>query len=259
MAAGELPLPTFLIIGAQKSATRWLRLNLGLHPDVFSATREIEYFNARQHFEVDGLDWYRAQFEGWAGEPFVGEATPGYMFWRHHPEQMSERIAEALPGVRLLAILRNPIDRAQSALVHHVAFKALPPETQLLEHVRGVEPERDPLGIVVGGWYAESLAPFRDRFGSRLFVALHDDVDDDPRGVYDAALRHIGATDDFVPPELDRVRFSNQMDGSGATGDRELTLEEREELYQFFATDIAKLEQMLGRDLSIWAPDRASA
>ena len=83
MDSHELPLPTFLIIGAQKSATRWLRLNLGLHPDIFSARRELEFFNNGDRVERAGLVSYRAQFEGWSGEPFVGEATPGYMFWHH--------------------------------------------------------------------------------------------------------------------------------------------------------------------------------
>ena len=41
MQPGALPLPTFLIIGAQKSATRWLRFNLGLHPDVYAAPTEL--------------------------------------------------------------------------------------------------------------------------------------------------------------------------------------------------------------------------
>src|SRR3954468_2992808 len=88
------PLPTFLIIGAQKSATRWLRLNLGLHPAVFTAAREIEFFNNGDRYRELGTDWYREQFEGWDGEAIVGEATPGYLFWRHRPAMVSERIAE---------------------------------------------------------------------------------------------------------------------------------------------------------------------
>ena len=221
------PLPTFLIIGAQKSATRWLRLNLGLHPEVFTASREIEFFNNGPRYRDDGTDWYRAQFEGWDGEAIVGEATPGYMFWRHRPVVVSERIDETLPDVRLIATLRNPIDRAQSAMVHHIEFGALPRDSVLIDLVKATPPEKDRLGIISGGWYADSLEPYFDRFGERLLVVLHDDVDDDARGVYDVALRHVGATTDFVPPEFERVRFSLQQKASSEPGRRPLTLAER--------------------------------
>ena len=143
------PLPTFLIIGAQKSATRWLRLNLGLHPSVFTASRELEFFNNRERYQDLGTSWYRDQFEGWAGEAIVGEATPGYMFWRHHPEVVAERIQETLPDVRLIATLRNPIDRAQSAMVHHIEGGTLPPDSVLIDLVRATPPERDRLGMGV--------------------------------------------------------------------------------------------------------------
>jgi len=254
MEALAPPLPTFLIIGAQKSATRWLRLNLGLHPEVFTASREIEFFNNGDRYRELGTDWYRAQFEGWAGEGFVGEATPGYMFWRHRPAVVSERIQETLPGVRLIATLRNPIDRAQSALVHHMEYGALPRDSVLLDHVRSVDPERDKLGIICGGWYAASLEPYKERFGDQLLVVLHDDVDDDARGVYDTALRHIGARADFVPAGFERVRFSHQQEVSSEPGRQPLTLAERRELWQYFADDVAQLERLIGRDLSLWDP-----
>lgn len=248
------PLPTFLIIGAQKSATRWLRLNLGLHPAVFTAPRELEFFNNGPRYQELGTEWYREQFAGWDGEAIVGEATPGYMFWRHRPVVVSERIDETLPGVKLLATLRNPIDRAQSAMIHHIEGGTLPGDTVLVELVRATDPERDRLGIISGGWYAQSLEPYRERFGDRLLVSLHDDVDDDPRSVYDNALRHIGATPDFVPPEFERVRFSHQRRASTEPGRRPLTLDERRELWAYFADDVSQLEQMLGRDLSVWNP-----
>ena len=151
------PLPTFLIIGAQKSATRWLRLNLGLHPDVFSAPGEIEFFNNGDRFRAEGADWYRAQFSGWSGEPIVGEATPGYMFWRHGPAKVAARVEETIPDVRLIATLRNPIDRAQSAMVHHIEGGVLSGDSSLVDLVKQTPPDRDHLGIIAGGWYAASL------------------------------------------------------------------------------------------------------
>ena len=250
-----LPLPTFLIIGAQKSATRWLRLNLGLHPDVFTAARELEFFNNGDRFRELGTDWYREQFEGWDGETIVGEATPGYMFWRHRPAVVAERIDETLPDVRLIATLRNPIDRAVGHGAPHRRRAASPSDSVLVELVKQTPPERDQLGIIAGGWYAASLEPYRERFGDRLLVVLHDDVDDDPRGVYDESLRHIGAVPNFVPPELERVRFSYQQRPSSEPGRRPLTLEERRELWEYFAADVEKLEKMIGRDLSLWDPN----
>ena len=257
--SSELPLPTFLIIGAQKSATRWLRLNLGLHPDVYTAGSELEFFNDPDRFRALGVTGYRNQFDGWSGERFVGEATPGYMFWGDRPAETAERIRQVIPDARLIAILRNPIDRAQSALVHHVELGALPEDADLLEHALGTPAESDTLGIVAGGWYAASLEPFRERFGEQLLVLLHDDTDEDPRGAYDRALRHVGAAPDFMPPQLERVRFSNQQGISGRrNGMRELTLGQRRELYECFRADIEALEQMLGRDLSLWDPERPS-
>jgi hypothetical protein len=254
MEPHALPLPTFLIIGAQKSATRWLRINLGLHPDVFCAARELEFFNNSVRIQELGTDWYREQFEGWDGEKFVGEATPGYMFWRHRPAAIAERIEETLPDVRLIATLRNPIDRAQSGMVHHMEAGGLPRDSVLVELVKQTPPERDHLGIIAGGWYAASLEPYQERFGDRLLVVLHDDIDDDPRGVYDETLRHIGALPNFVPPDFEEVRFSYQQQPSSEPGRRPLTLEERRELWEYFAADVAQLEKMIGRDLSIWDP-----
>jgi hypothetical protein len=255
MSSDDRPLPTFLIIGAQKSATRWLRFNLGLHPDVFTADTELSFFNNREAFTTGGVDVYRGQFAGWQGEPIVGEATPGYMMWRHHPEVVAERIEQVVPDVRLLAVLRNPVDRAQSAMVHHMHYGKVAPDADLVELVRQTPPERDPLGIIAGGWYAASLAPYMERFGERLLVLLHDDVVGDPRPVYEQARLHVGASTDFVPAELEQVRFSRQAPGTNDA----LSVEQRRELFEYFRADVRKLEELLGRDLSAWGPgaDRA--
>src|SRR5262249_7250638 len=146
------------------------------------------------------------------------------------------------------------IDRAQSAMIHHIEGGTLPPDTVLVELVRATEPERDRLGIISGGWDAAGLQPDRERVRGRLLGLPPDDIDDDPRGVYDDALRHIGATPDFVPPEFERVRFSHQQKASTEPGRRPLTLDERRVLWDYFAGDVAQLEQMLGRDLSAWNP-----
>ena len=249
------PLPTFVIIGAQKSATRWLRFNLGEHPDIFASPYEISYFDHERRFAL-GEDFYRSQFEGWDGQPFLGEGTPGYLMFRNDPATVARRLADTVPDVRLFAVLRDPVDRARSALLHHIRYERLRPSTDLLTFVRGRDAESDFFGLVAGGWYAASLEPFVERFGDQLAVVLHDDIRDEPLAVYEQALRHVGAEPGFVAPELDQVLFSNRTDESGAPipDDDSLSAEARAELFEYFRDDVDRLERLIERDLSAWKP-----
>lgn len=252
----EPPISTFIVIGAQKSATRWLRFNLGEHPDVFAAPNELHFWNNDKRVRKLGLDGYRSQLIASGGEPIVGEATPGYMIWRHHPSDVARRIKNHLPEARLIAILRNPIDRANSALMHHMRHERLPRSSRLIDVVRErTPPEKDRFCLVSGGWYAASLAPYIKDFGPQLLVLLHDDAVDLPAVTYRAALRHIGAAEDFVPRDLTQVRFS----GSRARPEHrhEPTPDERIALWHYFRDDVARLEEALGRDLSHWRPTGA--
>jgi hypothetical protein len=248
------PNPSFLIIGAQKSGTRWLRTNLGHHPDIYTASEELHYFNRPGRMRRIGLEGYRAQFERWNGEPVVGEATPGYMIWRHDPTMVAKRIAISLPDVRLIAILRNPVDRAQSALLHHQKRRRVSSRTTLVKHVKKRDPETDRLGVISGGWYAASLRPFLRRFGDRLLVLLHDDVQVRPEWVYRQAVLHIGGSPDFVPDQVGSVVFSNRPAGPPRS---ELSLEDRRLVYGYFEDDVKRLQRMLGRSLAVWHPNRA--
>jgi uncharacterized protein (TIGR03086 family) len=261
MPSAEAPLPTFLIIGAQKSGTRWLRVNLGKHPKVFTAPSETQFFHSPTRFENSGLEWYRAQFAEWAGEPIVGEATPGYMMWRHRPSLVANRIKDTVPDARLIALLRNPVDRAHSAMLHFVRQGELPADARLLDLVQETPPERDSRCLVSGGWYAASLKPYRKLFGDQLLVLLHDDMTQDPQRVYNRALMHIGASMDFVPSDLSRVVFSSRsqaVEASKASNSpHELSEDERQRLYAYFRQDVDALERMIGRDLSRWDPGGA--
>jgi len=256
----EAPLPTFLIIGAQKSGTRWLRRNLGLHPAVFTPNNECSYFNTDKFDQ--GLDTYLARFEGWTGQTVVGEATPGYMMWNWRSPsvaEVAERIDAQLPDVRLMAVLRNPVDRLYSAFIHHMLHGRIPHDADLLERVRRRPPKEAGLRLVMGGMYGESLAPYLERFGDRLRVFINEDVRDDPHGVYRAALEHIRADPEFAPRQLTKVvgSYTPPPDSpyAGENGKRRpLTIEERAALFPYFEEDIAGLEELLNRDLSVWRP-----
>lgn len=118
-------LPDYLIIGAQRSGTTSLQRVLGSHPNVTSARlmKGVHFFDTAYS---RGIDWYRLQFptaayalikERRSGAPLrVGEASPYYLF---HPLAL-ERIQRDVPGVKLLAILRDPVERAISHHKHEV-------------------------------------------------------------------------------------------------------------------------------------------
>ena len=129
----------------------------------------------------------------------------------------------------------------------------------LLDIVRSIPPEDDPLGLISGGCYAASLKPYLRMFEDRLLLLLHDDVLDDPQEVYDRALRHIGATLRSNAPDVTKAvhsyrgQFRNPIQRAWHMR-RALSGEQRRTVYSYFRDDIAELEQMLDRDLSRWQP-----
>jgi Sulfotransferase domain len=121
------PLPDFLIIGAQKAGTTSLYTCLRWHPAITGPIwKEVSYFDLHYARRVA---WYRGNFPTNLPAPLsrrhsrvqrnVGEASPSYLF---HP-LAPERVAALIPNVRLIALLRNPIDRALSHYHHEVALR----------------------------------------------------------------------------------------------------------------------------------------
>jgi hypothetical protein len=114
-------LPDFLIIGTEKGGTTFLYWTLCQHPYVEpAAEKELHFFDTRKWFKR-GVGWYRSQFPApaWrAGRKVItGEASPYYLF---HPSS-ARRASVTVPDVKLIALLRNPVDRAYSAYNHKVA------------------------------------------------------------------------------------------------------------------------------------------
>jgi hypothetical protein len=130
--------PDFLIIGAARCGTTSLFHYLARHPQVVVPGRkELHFFD--RHYER-GLDWYLqcfARTDGAGGSPasIRGEATPSYVFYPH----AVPRISADVPDVKLIALLRNPVDRAYSQYWHMVR---LGHESLSFEDAVAREPER---------------------------------------------------------------------------------------------------------------------
>jgi hypothetical protein len=111
-------LPDFAVVGGAKCGTTFFYHLLTLHPHVEpTAMKETHFFD--RLFD-EGIDWYRGCFPKpqWKDgqRTITGDGTPGYLF---HP-LVPERMARVVPQVRLIALLRNPVERTYSAYHHRV-------------------------------------------------------------------------------------------------------------------------------------------
>src|SRR4051794_36389137 len=110
-------LPNFLIIGAAKGGTTSLYHYLRQHPNVFmSPVKEVRYFCCDEFPAWDATirtaSAYASLFAGAdASHLAIGEASPQYL----NSAVAADRIADELPGVRLIVLLRNPVDRSYSS------------------------------------------------------------------------------------------------------------------------------------------------
>jgi hypothetical protein len=111
----NLKKPDFIIIGAQKCGTSTFFHHLKRHPDLrLPGKKELHFFD--DHF-TDGIQWYLNYFTGHnsPGVPFcTGEASPYYFF---HP-LVPTRIYQTYPGIKLILLLRNPVNRSYSQYQH---------------------------------------------------------------------------------------------------------------------------------------------
>jgi hypothetical protein len=111
-------LPTFLVIGAMKCGTTTLHEYFQAHPDItVPVTKETDYFSTDAAWER-GPSWYHAQF-GPVDAAACGECCPSYAMADRYPET-SRRVAETIPGVKLIYMVREPVSRIISMWKHHV-------------------------------------------------------------------------------------------------------------------------------------------
>lgn len=201
--------PDFFIVGAQRSGTTWLYEALRAHPQVYmSAHKETHYFSQdRVRLDADLVvrseSDYLALFAGASTAQLCGEASPSYLW---HPEA-AERIFLRQPRAKIIALLRNPIDRAFSQYRMDLA-DGLAPLTFYDAVQRAYQ--RSPKVYGTGelyvelGLYAEQVTRYVERFSrERVLFIRFADLAADARGVLErvAAFLEIdaaGFTDDAV-------------------------------------------------------------
>lgn len=189
-------LPNFLIIGAPKAGTTSLWKYLGDHPQIFVAkSKEVDFFVAERNWSL-GRGWYEGHFEGSRGAIAVGEASVNYSRYPRH-QGVPGRIARLLPDVRLIYLVRHPIDRMISDYKMHVQqrWEKQPIGKALLNNPLYLDCSR----------YAMQIDPYLEHFPRERFLIVRSE---DLKNARAASVRlvyeFLGVDGSTTPASLDR-------------------------------------------------------
>lgn len=207
-------LPNFMIIGAGKSGTTALYEYLSEHPDVFmSPVKETNFFalegdklidpkddpEQMYHYPWSITNWdeYVNLYNGVTTEKAIGEVSPMYLY----SEEAAFRIKQRLPDVKLIVILRNPVDRLYSRFMH-LARENRKPTSRFEDALERGNIWWRRNDLVKEGFYHNHLKKYFQLFEpSQIKVILYDDLKSDPLRVIQNIYDFIGV-DGWFEPDL---------------------------------------------------------
>jgi hypothetical protein len=286
-----MTLPNFMVIGVAKAGTTSLYHYFDQHPQVFMCPEKgsnfFGYEDARnwkwtdegnppllRHFQARTFEEYEAFFAGVTDEIAIGEASPQYF----RCPTAAQRIHDCLPHVKLIASLRNPADRAFSGFLMR---------TRRGEFVRGFDEELTPdASHVREGLYYKRLKRYLDLFPRDQFkIIIFEEFRKDPAKAMIELFDFVGVDKNFVPDTsikhnpagVPKIRLLNrlffhptviraakavfpqgvqeklkQVQQQNLKTPPKFPPELRAKLLDVYREDIYKVEELLGRDLSIW-------
>lgn len=179
--------PTFLLLGAARCATTSLHNYLQEHPDVqLSDIKEINYFS-NERFFGKGWPWYTSHFARLRGGA-IGESSTSYTAAVADDDKVPRRIAEALPGLRFVYLVRDPVERLLSHYRHYQH------RGERIAPMAGIASDPRFEDTRWQGRYHHQLTLFRRHFPADAFlVTTVGELNADPAGVMRRVFRHIGA------------------------------------------------------------------
>jgi len=266
-------LPDFIICGAQKSGTTSLWYYLSQHPQIFiPEIKEVDYFS--DNFSK-GLNWYTSFFSQAKQGQIVGEVSPGYMM---HSEIVAGRMHQLLPNIKLIFILRNPVDRAYSVFLFNIQRgKYVDHHKKTFEEIL-LEPRGK--GYLSNGEYMRQIQQFLKYYNKKnmLFLIFEDFVKNLSREV-EKIINFLGLEEfTFLSEVKNKTRvlrfnrispiigkFTNYLQFIPepikviirsliykAGNYSPLTEELRRQLIEYYKPHNDSLAEFLKRDLSIW-------
>ena len=272
----------FIGIGAQRSGTSWLYACLYEHPEICSPIKELHFFSRERNWKF-GVAWYREKFSKCDPHTLKGEYSTSYLY----SDVAAKRIHKHFPHAKIVASLRNPIDRAFSQYRNAIKAGEIEKETTFEEYIESEE------SVIDQGLYTEQVKRYLDRFHKdQMHFMIYEETKGDPAANIQKLYEFIGIKGDYSPVMLHKkvntgrtpravgldrtmIRVAESMRHMGLdklvwhikrTGlpklirkanteddTRVMSEETRERLRGVFREDVQALGGLLGKDLnSVW-------
>lgn len=187
-------LPTWIMIGAMKSATSSLHRYLAEHPQVATSTpKELDFFTEAKYNRL-GIEWYRQQFNDPPDAVVAGESSVNYTKCHEFPG-VAKRMHAHLPDIKLIYVLRDPLKRIESQWIHSVGAGKW--RTDFASAL--ADPETSPMIQTSCYWkqLQEYLAVYDP---SQIKIMSYEDVSADPHAAVREILEYIGLDPEFDHP-----------------------------------------------------------
>lgn len=198
-------LPNFLIVGTPKSGTTSLYHYLNQHPEIyFSSHKEPHFFSfigeQKPHWGIKTIAEYEKLFEDATNEKAIGEASTWYLY----SKSAAEQIKKYIPNVKLIIILRNPIERAYSSW----AFQIQCGWESIVDFEEALQAEKNRMKNGCGwdfhylhtGFYYKQIQRYFNLFSrEQIKIYTHDDLKQNCTFVIKDIFDFLEVDNSFVP------------------------------------------------------------
>lgn len=190
----------FVIIGAQKCGSSYIHNVIREHPEVYSPGEEIPFLEDPD-FHNNGLEKIAACFRGISPKLKWGVKRPNYLA----KEEVPKRIYNHLDQPKLIAILRNPIERFISAYYHYINTGFIPP-VEINKGIKKISGRKwknkypRAIELFEFGLYHKGLKRYFELFNSNdILILLYDDLITDKLKVIKRGYRFLDIEKNFIP------------------------------------------------------------
>ena len=239
--------PTYIILGTQKGGTESMMVHFQQHPDIYIHRKEIQFFNNESYFINNScnIQIYEKHFK--TDKKIIGEKTPSYMYVRN----VIDRIQQYYPDIKLIMLLREPIQRAYSQ--YNMKEKRNNYKTSFIDLIK----EKEHIKVediltndydsyfLQRGFYVDQIEYIYSKFPrENIYIGISEEVLQNPLEEYNKVFQFLGTS------LLESIRFNpNVHKGKYAC---ELSQEDRAYLYNLYKPYNERLYAFLGRKIESW-------